>query len=95
MTQAQLDRSIAGRTGESPRTIRRRGFVLVRDTPGDLESENIRLVVDCPSCGRPVPFPGAAPDGSPTLAECVDPRCDVYFDFDPADVYATGGEPGR
>jgi hypothetical protein len=86
MTQSQLDRSIAGLTGESPRTIRRLGFGLQAASPGD--PEDLRLVVDCPFCGRPVPYPGRVPDGSPALAECAEPRCDVYFDFDPAEVYA-------
>jgi hypothetical protein len=95
MTQAQLDRSIAGRTGESPRTIRRLCFGLQAARPRDLEPEDLRLVVDCPSCGRPVPYPGALGDGSVALAECADPRCDIFFDFDPADVYAASQEPDR
>jgi hypothetical protein len=88
MTQAQLDRSIADRTGESPRTIHRLGFGLHSHTSGDLEPEDLRLVVDCPFCGRAVPYPGQAGHGTPALAECVDPRCDVYFDFAITDVYA-------
>jgi hypothetical protein len=88
MTQAQLDRSIAYRTGESPRTIHRLGFGLHPARPGDLEPEDLRLVIDCPFCGHAIPYPGPARDGSATLAECADPRCDVYFDFDPAEVYA-------
>jgi hypothetical protein len=88
MTQAQLDRSVADRTGESPRTIRRLGFGLQTVARRDIEPEDFRLVVDCPFCGRAVPYPGRARDGSPALAECADPRCDVYFDFAVADVYA-------
>jgi hypothetical protein len=95
MTQAQLDRSIAVLTGESPRTIHRLGFGLQAVRPGDLEPEDLRLVVDCPFCGRPVPYPGTVRDGSPTLAECADPRCDVYFDFDPSEVYAAATEAAR
>ena len=68
--------------------IHRLGFGLHPDAPSDLEPEDLRLVVDCPFCGRPVPYPGPAGDGSPALAECADPRCDVYFDFALADVYA-------
>ena len=92
MTQAQLDRSIAHRTGESPRTIRRLGFGLQPVARRDLEPEDLRLVVDCPFCGHAVPYPGPARDGSTTLAECADPRCDVYFDFDLAEVYAAATE---
>ena len=42
-------------------------------------------MLDCPFCGRPVPYPGLAGDGSETMAECD--RCDVYFGFDPEEVY--------
>ena len=95
MTQSQLDRSIAGVTGESPHTIRRLGFGLQPNSPHDLEPEDLRLVVDCPFCGRPVPYPGRAGDGSPALAECTDPRCDVYFDFDLSEVYVAGTTAAR
>jgi hypothetical protein len=85
MTQAQLDRSVAARTGESLRTVHRLGFQ--PDQTGALEPEDLRLVVDCPFCGRPVPYPGLIGNGKPALAECADPRCDVYFDFAIRDVY--------
>jgi hypothetical protein len=39
-----------------------------------------RLVVDCPHCGRSVPYPGRIEGGEQALAECV--PCDVYFDCD-------------
>jgi len=87
VSHAQLLRSVAGQTGESLRTVRHLGFQL-HAAPLAPESGGIRLVVDCPSCRRPVPYPGKAGDGSPALAECPDPRCDVYFAFDPARVYA-------
>ena len=57
MTQAQLDRAVADRTGESLRTVHRLGFRLGCRSPS-LEPEDLRLVVDCPFCGRPVPYPG-------------------------------------
>ena len=88
MTQAQLDRTVAGRTGETIDTVRRLGFQLQLARPDDLPCADLRLVVDCPSCRRPVPYPGHDRDGSPALAECADPSCDLYFDFDPARVYA-------
>jgi hypothetical protein len=84
----QLERTVARQTGESPRTIRGLGFTLRTGPPGDLEPEDLRLLIDCPFCGRAVPYPGRAGDGSPALAECLAPRCDVYFEFDPAEVYA-------
>ena len=89
MTQSQLDRSVADRTGESPRTIRRLGFGLQALAPRPPAPEDLRLVVDCPFCGRAVPYPGRSRDGSPALAECLGPTCDVYFDFHESDVYAT------
>ena len=88
MTQHQLDFAVARATGESPRHVHRLGFSLLAPTPVDPEPEDLRLVLDCPSCGDAVPYPGAAGDGSPALAEC--PRCDVYFAYDPAEVYAAG-----
>jgi hypothetical protein len=51
----------------------------------DLGRRAVQFVVDCPICGRPVPSPGRASDGSATMAECD--RCDVYFTFDPEEVY--------
>ena len=90
MTQAQLHRRVAGRTGESLRTIRRLGFHLQPEASGEPDQPDVRLVVDCPSCRRPVPYPGRAGDGSPALAECPRPSCDLYFDFDPARVYDIG-----
>jgi hypothetical protein len=81
-----LERSVITRTGESPRTIHRLGF---QPGPGpDLEPEELRLVVDCPFCGRAVPYPGRVGDGSHALAECPRPTCDVYFDFEESEVYA-------
>jgi hypothetical protein len=86
MTQAQLEHAVAGRTGESRHTIHRLGFGLQPDV-SNLESEDLRLVVDCPFCGRPVEYPGLVSKGTPALAECSNPRCDVYFDFAIDDVY--------
>jgi hypothetical protein len=56
----------------------------------ELEPEDVRLVLVCPFCGRTVPYPGVAGDGSELLAECD--RCDVYFGFDPEEVYTIGAE---
>jgi hypothetical protein len=87
MTQAQLDRTVARRTGESLRTIRRLGFHAQAGPPGDPEPEDLHLRVDCPFCGGSSPLrPG--PGSLPALGECD--ACDVDFDFDPAEVYAAG-----
>ena len=87
MTQSQLDCAVAGATGESRRTINRIGFSVLCKEPVDIESEDLVLVLDCPFCGRAVPYRGRCRDGSNPLAECL--RCDIDFDSDEADVYAT------
>ena len=93
MTQRQLDLAVAGATGESLATIRRLGFVARADAPSDLEPEDLHLAVDCPFCRSPVPYPGLARGGSAALAECD--ACDVFFDFDPDEVYASGPVESR
>jgi hypothetical protein len=81
MTQPQIDRAVARRTGESLRTVRRLGF----GPEVGLDPEDLALAVACPFCGRACRLaPG--PDGPPAMAEC-DP-CDVYFDYRPGDVRA-------
>jgi hypothetical protein len=92
MTPAQLDCQIARITGESLQTLRFMGFSLLPQKPGDLPPENLRLVLDCPFCGRPVPYPGPASSGSEVLAECE--ACDVYFGFDLDEVYSTARDGG-
>jgi hypothetical protein len=87
MTQTQLVHAVARSTGESVRTVRHLGFSIQRVVPPpDRSVDDVRLVLDCPFCGRPVPYPGRAGDGSAAMAECD--RDDVYFGFDPREVYA-------
>jgi hypothetical protein len=88
VTHAQLFRGVAGRAGAPVRAARRSGLHPGTAAPGDPRSAAPRLVVNCPSCRRPVPYPGRADDGSVAMAECADPACDLYFDFDPSAVYA-------
>ena len=85
MTQLQLDRTVARKTGESLRTVRHLGFSIQAGPPGDLEPEDLHLAVDCPFCGHPCDLPA----GASALAECD--ACDVEFDFDPDEVYAAAG----
>ena len=86
MAQTQLTRQIADQTGESLATVHRLGF---QPDPGPRpEPDEVRLVLDCPFCGRAVPYPGRTSGGAIALAECLSPRCDVEFDFTDADVYA-------
>jgi hypothetical protein len=86
MTRSQLDGAVAQATGESLFTVRRLGFSLMNGEPAPLDPEDLCLVIDCPFCGRAVPHPGPARDGSPTLAECF--TCDVYFDYAPDEIHA-------
>jgi hypothetical protein len=86
MTQPLLERAVADALGEPLATVRRLGFGLT--TLDRLEeSDDLRLVLDCPFCDHAVPYPGQTRDGSLALAECL--RCDVYFDFAEVEVYAT------
>src|SRR5690349_14118543 len=63
MTQAQLEAAVADATGESLRTVHRLGFGLLAG-PGDGRGpEDLELVLDCPFCRRPVPYPGRCRDG--------------------------------
>jgi hypothetical protein len=84
MTQLQLDRTVARKTGDSLRTIRHLGFSIEAGPPQDLEPEDLHLAVDCPFCGRPCDLPA----GQSLLTECD--ACDLDFDYDPDDVYAAG-----
>jgi hypothetical protein len=87
MTRTQLNHQVARITGEPIDYISALGFSLLRPGDESMEPEDIQLVVGCPFCGRPVPYPGSAKAGSEPLAECE--RCDVYFGFDTYEVYAT------
>ena len=94
MTQKQLNCQVARITGEPLLNLCYLGFNLVARNADDLEPEDIKLVLDCPFCRHPVPYPGHAADGSETLAECG--RCDVYFDFQAGEVYTiAAGESSK
>jgi hypothetical protein len=86
MTQAQLDRAVALATGEPLRLIRGLGFGPAPRRPTRPCAEDLALCVECPFCGRRLPYPGVT-----ALGECD--RCEVYFDVAPGDVFAapTGG----
>jgi len=87
MTQSMINSSVARSTGETLRTIRDLGFGLDNGARAALEPEDLRLAVDCPFCGRESHLASDS-DGLPAMAEC-DP-CDIYFDYVPSDIYATG-----
>ena len=90
MTRTQLNHQVARITGEPIGNITALGFSLLRPGGESMEPEDIRLVLDCPFCGRPVPYPGPAAAGSEPMAECE--RFDVYFGFDTFEVYATAAQ---
>ena len=91
MTKLALDRAVAAATGEPLATIRRLGFGPADAPPA--EAGEPALVLDCPFCGRPVAYPGRGRDGEPAMAACR--RCDVYFDFDDAEVYVADDPDAR
>src|SRR5258705_93804 len=84
MTQSQLDTAVAMAIGESLEVVLSLGFSLVVTGRDGRDLEASDLVLDCPTCGQPVTYPGRASDGSQALAECV--RCDIYFAFPPEAV---------
>jgi hypothetical protein len=90
MTRTQLNNQIARITGEPIGSITALGFSLLRPSGESMEPEDIRLVLECPFCGRPVPYPGSAVADSEPMAECE--RCDVYFGFHPDEVYTISGD---
>ena len=87
MTRTQINHQVARITGEPIENITALGFSLLRPGGESMEPENIRLVLECPFCGRPVPYPGSAAAGSEPMAECA--RCDVCFDFQRDEVYVS------
>ena len=93
MTKTQLNHQVAKITGEPIDYIATLGFSLLRPGDESMEPEDIQLVLPCPFCGRPVPYPGSAAAGSEPMAECE--RCDVYFGFLPQEVRDIPVEPSR
>ena len=85
MTQQVLNQAISRSTGETVRTIRRVGFALANSPKSALEPEDLCLAIDCPFCGHACHLMADA-QGLPAVAEC-DP-CDVYFGYEPEEVYA-------
>ena len=84
MTCSRISHLVAARTGEPLAVIRRLGFQIVPEPRERPAADDLLLVVPCPFCREPVPYPGRSGDGSATLAECAD--CDVYFEAADRDV---------
>jgi hypothetical protein len=86
MSRNRLQFLVSRATGESRRTIRQRGFNLLRlDVPiAPLPSQ---LCLSCPGCGREV-FLQSTP--LPEWAECD--RCDIAYPYDESEVFLPDGE---
>lgn len=83
MTQLQLDRAVARRTGESLRAIRTLGFSLLAARPVATGPGDLHLAVACPRCGVPRALP-CDRQGPAAMGECV--PCDLLFDYRPGEV---------
>ena len=88
MTRTQLERAVAGATGESLRTVRGLGFGLLAQHPADPRADELMLALDCPFCRHPVVL-ATGPGDEPGLAGCD--SCDVEFDFDASEIYVAAG----
>jgi hypothetical protein len=89
----RLNSQVAACTGEPLAVISRLGFSLLTETRKEPAADDICLVVQCPFCGRQVPYPGRSRDGSYSLAEC--PDCDVAFEFDDREVLLSSSRPDQ
>jgi hypothetical protein len=85
MASLTIDQTIARITGESLRRIRRIGFSLPVERYTDSNADELEVVLDCPFCRRPLPYPSLVSLDDPSLAECL--ICDVEFEFDRDEVY--------
>ena len=93
MTQSHLDRAVAPvHRRVPPHRPPPRLRPAAAGDPGPAGEATSAWSSDCPFCGRPAPLEAAA-GALPPLAECD--RCDVYFDYRPAEVYAARGRPAR
>jgi hypothetical protein len=88
MTRMQLERAVAGATGESLRTVRGLGFGLLTEATCEPRSDDLVLAVECPFCRHPVAL-ATGPGDEPGLAGCD--SCDVEFEFEPGESYIAVG----
>ncbi len=86
MPRNRLQSLVARATGESHRTVRQRGFSLLRlDVPTALPPA--QLCLSCPGCGAQVPLSSTP---LPEWAECD--RCDIAYPYDESEVFLPDGE---
>src|SRR5689334_20704578 len=84
MTNCELNRCVARATGESPDTIRARGFSLLSE-PLPEPDHGESLCLDCPACGAQVLLSKHGVLGLPELAECT--RCDAAYPYEYDELY--------
>ncbi|MDB5348497.1 MAG: hypothetical protein JWP89_6874 [Schlesneria sp.] len=83
MSRSRLNSLVATATGESSRTIRQRGFSLLRlDVP--FATPAPQLCLSCPGCGADVQL--TSDRGSlPEWAECE--QCDIAYPYEEHEVF--------
>jgi len=86
MNPSALDRAVARRTGESPRTIAARGFGPLSDLPDEPGDGPARLAASCPGCAAPVVLSDAGLCALPERASC--PCCGRRFAYRYDDLLA-------
>ena len=89
MSRSRLNTLVARATGESRRTIRGRGFGLLKlEVP--MASPPSHLCLSCPGCGSDVPL-SSTPDGIlPEWAECD--QCDIAYPYEAQEVFLPEAE---
>ena len=86
MSRNRLQSLVARATGESHRTIRQRGFSLLRlEVP--VAAPPAHLCLSCPGCGTEVSLSSTP---LPEWAECD--QCDIAYPYDASEVFLPDGE---
>jgi hypothetical protein len=93
MIPTALDRAVARRTGESPRTIAALGFGPLADLPAESGDGPARLAVSCPGCAAPVLLSDAGLCALPERAAC--PGCGRRFAYRYDDLLGLARSEGR
>jgi hypothetical protein len=83
MRRLEIHRAVARATGESPRTISRRGFSLDHGRPQPCD--DLQFGLDCPGCGQQLLLDPRPLTQQPGEVEC--PRCDAIYDIHPEELH--------
>lgn len=86
MSRNRLQSLVARATGESHRTVRQRGFSLLRLEVSTAPPPS-QLCLSCPGCGAQVPLSSTP---LPEWAECD--RCDIAYPYDESELFLPDGE---